>query len=278
MPTRQQTIADAVRLFDQAEYPSGLSRFNAWLGIYQTLLWYEKIDWIGYDFLPHIIDADKLRPSTSAKKKTWIKPTQWQLRANAVSTYLAGVLGCALTELPLKFNRLMRLPEYEEMQPHNSRGIAFAGLVRHVLQKFGQPNLQYGVEVDAGEIFPGISVPGRSGTPRIDLLVRRDELPQAIISTKWSVRHDRLNDITNECPVYKAAYARIYRQAGRREIPYYVVTNEFDSSRLTKMLEDTCVEGVVHVHKHAVIDVCGLNGRLTQLIDLADFIELSHTW
>jgi len=104
------------------------------------------------------------------------------------------------------------------------------------------------------------------------------DIPRVIISAKWSVRHDRLNDITNECPVYKAAYARIYRQARRDRLLYYVVTNEYDPSRLNKMLDDTCVDGVVHVHKAAVMEVCNLEGRLTRLIDLADFINATSSW
>ena len=86
-----------------------------------------------------------------------------------------------------------------------------------------------------------------------------------------------MNDITNECPVYKAAYQRIYRQS-RRELLYYVVTNEYDPSRLTKMLDDTCVDGIIHVHKAGVVDVCGLNGRLVELIDLADFVQSTNAW
>jgi len=77
---------------------------------------------------------------------------------------------------------------------------------------------------------------------------------------------------------FKAAYQRIYRQTRRAKLLYYVVTNEFDPSRLNKVLDDTCVDGVVHVHKAAVTEVCKLNGRLTQLIDLADFIKSTASW
>ena len=56
-------------------------------------------------------------------------------------------------------------------------------------------------------------------------------LPRAVISAKWSMRHDRLSDITNECPVYKAAHQRIYRQS-QTGLSYFVVTNEYDPSRL----------------------------------------------
>jgi hypothetical protein len=278
MPTREQTIADAIRLFENATYPSGLSATTAWLGIYQTLLWYEPVNWIGFSDLPHIIDADKLRPSSPAKRRTWKKPNAWQRRAQLLSEYLAQQLGCPVESMADQTDLLMKQPDYEGLQRQNTLGIAFAGVVKHVLERFGSGEVSYDTEVEAATIFPGITFPGRSVTPRIDILARRDDIPKVIISTKWSVRHDRLSDITNECPIYKAAYERIYRQARRDHLLYYVATNECDPSRLNKMLDDSCVDGVVHVHKAAVVDVCQLNDRLTRLMDLANLVDATSSW
>ncbi|MGI0013595.1 MAG: hypothetical protein ACREBU_09165 [Nitrososphaera sp.] len=278
MPTREQTVADAVQIFESAKYPSGLDATTAWLGVYQTLLWYEPVSWLTFNSLPHIIDADKLRPASPARKRTWSSPSIWQKRAEAIDLYLAAKLECSLPEVPGKTDLLMKHPEYEGMQRQNTLGIAFAGLIKCILEKFGFVELAYETEVEATTIFPGITFPGRSGTPRMDVLVKYNNIPLAIISAKWSVRHDRLSDITNECPVYKAAYQRIYRQAQRNYLLYFVVTNEYDPARLNKMLDDSCVDGVVHVHKAAVIEVCGLNGRLERLIDLADFTNGTYSW
>jgi hypothetical protein len=278
VPSREQTIADAIQIFENADYPSGLSPCTAWLGIYQTLLWYEPVNWLGFSELPHIIDADKLRPSSPAKKRTWTKPNVWQQRAQAVGEYLAQQLRCPTDSVPHKTDLLMKRPDYQGMQRQNTLGIAFAGMVKCALEKFGPTTLSYETEVEASTIFPGITFPGRSGTPRIDLLAKQDGIPRAIVSSKWSVRHDRLSDITNECPVYKAAYERIYRQARRSQFLYYVLTNEYDPARLNKILDDSCVDGVVHVHKPAVVEVCKLDGRLTRLTDLGDFIESTMSW
>lgn len=278
MPSREQTIADAIQIFENADYPSGLTPSTAWLGIYRTLLWYEPVNWVGFTELPHIIDADKLRPSSPAKKRSWKKPTAWQRRAQAVERYLAQQLGCPVSYVPSKTDLLMRQPDYNGMQRQNTLGIAFAGIIERAVEKFGPPTLSYETEVEASTIFPGITFPGRSGTPRIDLLAKQDNIPRAIISSKWSVRHDRLSDLTNECPVYKAAYERIYRQTRRGHMLYYVLTNEYDPARLNKILDDSCIDGVVHVHKAAVVEVCKLNGRLTRLLDLEDFINATSTW
>lgn len=278
MPSRDQTVADAVEIFESAEYPSGLNAATAWLGIYQTLLWYEKVNWVGYRKLPHIIDADNLRPASPAKKRTWKKPNAWQQRAQALTVYLARQLNYPEDTLPDKTDLLMKKPDYDGMQRQNTLGIAFAGLIKHVLEKFGHTSISYETEVDASSIFPGITFPGRSGTPRIDLLAKKTGIPRAIISSKWSLRHDRMSDLTNECPVYKAAYERIYRQTRRAHLLYYVLTNEYGPARLQKMLDDTCIDGVVHVHKPAVLEVCKLDGRLDRLMDLTDFIEVTPSW
>jgi len=50
------------------------------------------------------------------------------------------------------------------------------------------------------------------------------------------------------------------------------------ASRLNKMLDDPCIDGVVHVHKKAPMEVCGLDGRLARLIDLEGFIHATFPW
>ncbi|MFQ5853912.1 MAG: hypothetical protein ACE5JU_25415, partial [Candidatus Binatia bacterium] len=213
-----------------------------------------------------------------ARRRTWREPNAWQRRAHALGEYLAQQLGYPANIVPEKTDLLMKQPDYRGMQRHNTLGIAFPGIAKHVLERFGSKAVTYDLEVPAGRIFPGISIPGRSVTPRIDLLATRENIPRVIITSKWSVRHDRVNDITNECPAYKAAYNRIYRQVRQEPLLYYVLTNEYDPSRLNKMLDDSCVDGVVHVHKTAVVEVCQLDDRLRRLLDLLDLINETVNW
>jgi hypothetical protein len=268
VPSREEDIAQAVRIFETASYPSGKSAATAWLGIYQALLWCEPIDPEGRDKLPHIVHADKLRPTARAQAAGQ-RPGKgiWTERAKAVEAYVASQLRCEQAEVKGKIGLLFGLPPYAGMQKQNPLGIAFAGLIAHILRTFSRAGLSYELEVSADTIYPGIQFPGRSKTPSIDILVRSGGQPSCVISLKWSLRHDRINDITNECPIYKAAALR-----HRQKLSYYVVTNEFDPARLDKVLSDTCIDGLVHVHKPAVTDVCQLNGRLDRLMDLSDFI------
>jgi len=272
MPTRFETIRLAIDAFENAIYPDGLNSRSVWLGLYQTLLWYQAVDHWGYDALPHIIDADKFRvPKTRAADDIG-DPTPWVVRAAGVHEYLAVTLRCEPSQVALMMDRLMRGPEFEGLQRQNSLGIAFAGLVKHVLERFGPEHVSYEAEKPAKTVFPGLPLVGRSEKPSIDVLATSNGAPLAVISTKWSLRHDRLNDLTSEAPAYKAAFMQLYRQRGRPDLKYYVVTNEFDPARLTKLIDDPGIDSVVHVHKHAVTDVCQLDGRLQQLVDFPDFI------
>src|SRR5206468_2287601 len=105
---------------------------------------------------------------------------------------------------------------------------------------WGDRRFTYREEEHATNWFPGIQMPGRSARPRVDVMVV-DARPRAVISCKWSYRHDRISEVTNECQEYKAAAVR--RQV--MDLGHYLVTNEFDGQRLDKVLNQPCVNALV---------------------------------
>jgi hypothetical protein len=66
--------------------------------------------------LPHIVDANNLRPPTIKKASEWREPNEWQIRAQAVERYIAEKLGCSPAEVEAKVDRLMRSDDYVGMQ------------------------------------------------------------------------------------------------------------------------------------------------------------------
>jgi len=273
MPSRVETSRHAIDIFTEAARAYGASAHEAWLGIYAALLWYEPTNLPGFASLPHIIDADKLRLRTSQRKTEPVALTVWQKRAVAVERYLADQMGCQPAEVHARVDRLMRRPEYAGFQRQNSLGIAFIGLIHHALMLYGNPNLAYETEQKANRVFPGITFPGRSTTPSADVLARKGNVPRAVISVKWSLRHDRINDLTNECPCYKQAASW-----GRYPLDFVVLTNEYDPARLQRLLSDPCIDALIHVHKPAVQKIAQLDGRLAKLLDLTDLFALTHRW
>jgi hypothetical protein len=272
MPTRLQTVETATRLFDGALFPEGKPTVqSAWAGIYQCLLWYEELPKavLGHQRLPHIIDANRLTKSQDRG------PSAWQRHAINIEEYLAKHWAIPVGNVGNTVDLLMKSPGYAGLQRHNILGAAFAVLVKLSLQRFGNqdPRLSYELEVPGANAFPGIQIPTRSEKPSIDILVRKAGKNIGIISTKWSYRHDRVDDLTTECRAYKNAGA--YTDT---KLFYHIATNEFDPARTDKLIGDKCVDRVIHVHKELVTGVCKLNGRLKNLWDLVDLLEDSNNW
>jgi hypothetical protein len=110
----------------------------------------------------------------------------------------------------------------------------------------------------------------------IDVLIVKNKQPRAVVSCKWSIRHDRISDPTNECTSYKAA-------AVQRNLPfdYFVATNEFDAARLQKVLGQHCVDGMVHVHEPLLAAVSGPASvpvlKHPKFRDLTTFVNLTNS-
>ncbi len=271
MPTRVQTLTAVTTIFNSSTFRGGQpTAATAWSGLYQALLWYEPVTTIpGRTGLPHIIDANRLTCPLSAKGELRV----WQARAVAVERHMGEQWEVQPDAVPGMVDKLMKLPPYVGLQRQNILGSAFAGLVKHALELFGSQDVTYELEVAGDRAFPGVQLPTRTGEPFIDILVRKQGRNRGIISTKWSIRHDRINDLTSECRAYKNA-ARFTDT----QIFYYVATNEYDPARVEKPLTDKCIDGVVHVHKPLVTAVSGLDGRLDEFLDLSELIEQSNEW
>jgi len=271
MPTRVETLTAVTSIFNSSTFRgSEPTAATAWSGIYQALLWYVPVTTVaGRSAYPHITDANRLTKALSAGAGVSV----WQARAVRVEKYMAEQWGVAPDAVAGMVDRLMKLGPYAGLQRHNILGSAFAGLVKHVLEFFGSQEVTYQLEVAGDWAFPGVQLPTRTGEPFIDILVRKQGRNRGIISTKWSIRHDRINDLTSECRAYKNA-ARFTDT----HLFYCVATNEYDPARVEKLLTDKCIDGVVHVHKPLVTEVSGLDGRLAEFLDLSELIEQSNQW
>ncbi len=257
---------------------------DAWLGIYQLLLWYEH----GYI---HIREANDLH-----------KSRVWQERATKAEAYIARRLHIEPDELPLHVDRMMRLPRWQkapakgvivtcpecghafsparEMQRNNPLGNGLRILTAEILNKWGDRRFTYEEEVSAWNWFPGIQMPGRSTKPKIDVMARTEDKVRVIISCKWSGRHDRMSDVTNECQEYKGAAVK--RQ--NMTLQHFVITNEVDGQRTDKILNQPCIDGLIMVHlplAQELGNVTPMMERAIQgrrLLDLTDFVRLTRLW
>lgn len=260
---RQAVIAE----FDSAIYTLGHPTLaEAALGIYQVLMWYDEVA-----HLLHVNESNELQKNA------------WAARAQLAEDYLATQLGIPTSQVPQAVDRMMKLPRWQKpgggpMQRNNPLGNGLRILLAEVLRRWGNPALEYLQEEDAAKRFPGISLPGRSTTPKIDVLVVKTGKPRAVVSCKWSIRHDRISDPTNECTAYKSA--AIQQQITNLE--YFVVANEFSAARLDKVLNQPCVDGLVHVHSPLLQTISGPAAvpvvSHSKFLDLIDFVQATHGW
>ena len=236
---------------------------SSWLAIYQMLLWYEH----GYI---HIREANDLR-----------KSRVWQERATMAQAEIATALGVPVDQLPLQVDHMMTMDRWAGMQRNNPLGNGLRILIAEVLRKWGDPRFTYEEEVPAQNWFPGIQMPGRSEAPKIDVVALSQDKPRAIISCKWSGRHDRMSDVTNECQEYKGAAVR--RQ--NMNLQHFVITNEMDGQRSDKILNQPCIDGLVLIHLplaehilgHLTPLMAGARGA-RRLLDLTELVRATFTW
>ncbi len=286
MPSAQDREILTTAFYEQVIWPSGEPRLeDAWLAIYQLLSWYEH----GY---LHIREANDLT-----------KPA-WQARASKAEDYVATALGVKATEVAAHVDRMMQLPRWHDViaaegttvtcphcghdfvlpksqQRNNSLGNGLRILLAEVLREWGNPKLEYLEEARAAHEFPGIEMPGRSVRAKMDVLAKAGRKPRAIASCKWSARHDRVSDVTNECPQYKKAAIELEQIFDLR---YFVVTNELDGQRTNKVLEQRCMDGVVMLH----LPLAKTIGMMTEtmeeerrkgrLLDLTELVQSTFTW
>jgi hypothetical protein len=143
----------------------------------------------------------------------------------------------------------------------NPVGIAFACAVVYLIQRFSAGKYEWKLEAKIGtDVFPNLTDFRRKS---VDIVAWRHGAPFAVISSKWGIRHDRVRDPQEEADVYK------------KEMPslkFFVVTNEFDSARLQKILSYPSIDGVFHVRRDLVWQAYG--GMTNELSNLKDLTEL----
>jgi hypothetical protein len=146
----------------------------------------------------------------------------------------------------------------------NPVGIAFASAVVYLIQRFSGGSYECKIEARIGaDVFPNLKGFRRRS---VDILASHQRDPFAVISSKWGIRHDRVRDPQEEADTYKQQVP---------SLKFFVVTNEFDSARLQKVLEYPTIDGVFHVRRDLVWQVYGgITDELANLKDLTDLFVL----
>ena len=270
----------AVAMFDDIMAANAWGLDRAWLAIAKLLMTCEvwrDTAWRNLGVMPP--GTPVLMESNNYKLTRTGGPNSYMRNAIDVRDYIANELGTQPASLCDELGIYFRHPQVSHLQPNNLRGHAFRSLIAQTISLYGDPALEIREEHDAHDLFPGIPLATRSQDPKIDITVSRNGLLVAIVSVRWTYRHDRV-DMLDEAHSYVPPARRQNPQSG-----FYGATAEFGVARLAKVIEQSepeqpqgIVRGLVHLHAPLPREVVGHNGILANMLDLTQFVRNSVNW
>ena len=266
----------AVELYQRLFADRGWHLDRSWLAIAMLLMtcdiWRDG-EWRVFHGAPVLRESNDYRLT---KQGT---PNKALSEAMQVKKRIAAELAIDPESLCSEMGQFFRHREIVGLQPNNPRGHAFRSLVAETLARFGDPTLDVSEEVSPHDLFPGYDFGNRSMDARIDILVKRGPRPVALITTRWTYRHDRV-DIIDEARAYMPA-ARNLNNACR----FFGVTAEFGSARLKKVIGQTspvmrnsAIDRLVHLNPELPSDLIGKNGDLGKMWSLEQMVQDSQNW
>ena len=266
----------AVDLHGKLLESNGWGLDKSWLAIAQLLMTcqvWEGGAWQSFHGLPVLMERNNYK-----KTKTG-KPNRDLVDAERVADFIASQLQISQADLCGNLGLFFEHPDIRGLQPNNPRGHAFRSIVAETISRFGDSGLTISEEKSPHELFPGFPMPNRSPGAKIDIVVKRGPRVVALVSTRWTYRHDRV-DLIDE--------ARAYIPAARSVNPtcvYYGVVAEFGKARLKKVIDQTeavlptaALRRLVHIKASLSSGVIERNGDLVHLIDLEEMVNDSWNW
>ncbi len=263
----------AVAKFNSRKVSQRRDLDTAWLTVSELLMTCEiwaAGEWRAFRGQPVLRESNDYKENQDGGSNKALK------EAALIGDYIAEELGIPRTELCAHIGGFLK---GLGIQPNNPRGHAFRSLVAEILSSYGDTGLTVREEVDPHPLYPGFTFALRSASPRIDIVVLRQQRIVALCSTRWTYRHDRV-DMLEEATAYMAA--------ARRENPdckFFGITAELNPARLKKVVKQTsplqrnaAMERLIHLHKPLATSVIGHNGLLEHLMDLAEWVRDSGNW
>jgi hypothetical protein len=242
MPTREEIRAFVHRFLERRIRTVD----DIWVALYCLLL-----DYI--HGVPRITDSNRLKGGV------------WRRRSEQIERALAAAMRCKIRDVEKQLDVFMSRLYPPATQRMNPIGIAFACAIVYLLQRFCAGSYEWKMEAKIGvDVFPSLMGFRRKS---VDIVAVERGDPFAVISSKWGIRHDRIRDPQEEADTYK------------QEVPslkFLVVTNEFDSARLQKLLAYPTIDGVFHIRRDLVWQVYerGMTDKLASLKDLTELFAL----
>ena len=276
IPSTDAHAEHAVAMYKQLLANRNLDVDRAWEAIAQLLMTTEV--WDRGEWHPFHNELVLMERNNYKLTKAGI-PNQALKDATMVGDHLAQALGIERATLGDHVGLFFREPDISPLQPNNLKGHAFRSVVCATLERFGDPDLLLTEEDRIRDLFPGWDFGNRSDDARVDITARRGGRVVALVSARWTYRHDRV-DMIDEARAYLPAA----RNANRNAV-FYGVTAEIGTARLHKVINETApvhpnaaIDHLVHLNPLLPGKLIGNNGPLGHLMSLADFVRASFNW
>ena len=275
----------AVALYDELLGVRAWQLDRAWLAIAQLLMTCEvwnrlrcpDCGW-GPGWM-ELYDAPVLREQNDYGYTKQGTPNRALADAIRVKQRLADELDVPEADVCASIGKFFSHPDLAGLQPNNPRGHALRSLVAETLARFGDPELDVREEVAPRDLFPGHDFGNRSKDARIDIVAQRGPRIVALITTRWTYRHDRV-DIIDEARAYMPA-----AHGQNRDCRFYGVTAEFMTARLKKVISETgpvlrnaAIDRLVHLNPELPGELIGRNGDLREMWSLEQMVDDSYNW
>jgi hypothetical protein len=276
IPSTDEHAELAVSLYTDLLRQRDLTLGHAWQAVAQVLMstqvW-DRGEW--HELLGELVMMER----NNYRLNKDGSPNRALRDAKLIGDHLAQALGVSRETLPAYVGLYFRVPEIAPLQPNNLRGHAFRSIVAETLARYGDPALTISEELPVRDLFPGWDFGNRSDEARVDLTARRQGHIVALVSTRWTYRHDRV-DMIDEA----RAYVPAARNANRNAV-FFGVTAEIGTARLRKVINETvplhpnaAIKRLVHLNPALASTVIKKNGPLGHMWSLADFVNDSWNW
>lgn len=244
-PFTKGEICSIVSGFIRADNPP---QTNVWKTTYKVLLWYDQA---GQEQLPHIIDFNLIKKKGSG----------WYKHAKYVDDHLKQEFG--VDNVGDHVDQLMVVAG-KNIQRQNYTGIGFTCLIQDTLKRFCNVSSRMEIPVASIRGFEGADeIRSGFGNKPIDLIVRDESDFRLVISCKWSMRHDRIDEMIEQ--------ARILKQI-KPTLTFFAVTNEFMKGRLQRAIDGNPIDAIYHV-RLPLLRKLGQSVESTKLKDLSQLYD-----
>ena len=227
---------DYGRFVEEYFKDKSLTENNAWQHIYR-LVWSKNSN---VDELPEIKESNKLENTDI-----------WETRARRAERYLSDNLGVNYQDpnFDLIFKAYVEENDLELDSRKasnirgNIRGEGFEHVVQYVIKEVCgvEPLMKKSVSE-----LQGYETAESSSVTQPDLILFSEQDYSLLMSTKWTLRKDRLKQFLHE--------AEFYRKR-RPDLNITMVTNDIDTNYLTDLIENEFTDRIYHIHKPLLFEL-----------------------